>query len=311
MDTTTQTTTTEFRLPPWGKLDEGLIEPGSENKSPAHWQDLMDYTTWRAGVIDVIDRLLWPQFDRRATWESPEVRRLNDVDFVLLHLLHANFRAEISVAHETTVRHAEFFKEEDRDGVAFGAGYERYDPKVPYEARDGIRDVVLEALRDKAGGVSGQLKSVFQRPRAYQLALLQNRKFGHLSAHTANTPALISGHCFQGAITGCNLYLHVRKYHASPLQLEVLKQFTVDIGDRRVFAGVHYPSDNLSSWFTALALVPHVFPSDVVSDVRRFLWSAISNKSVVYKAMRDWKCKDAGSPYAAMLDKICEVGTAE
>ena len=296
-------------LPPWGQIDEELLEDATQYEIPEHWQGAReDYAPWRAGVIAVIDQLLWPHYDPAGTrWESDRVRELNDADFILLGRLHDQFRAAIAAAHPTTVLHADFFDEEDQDGIAFGKGYERYDPQLPRAARDRFPDIVLAALRDKASSVSTQLKAVFQRPRAYQVALLQNRHdFGHIAARTANTPALISGHCFQGAITGCNLFAELRGQMTSQSQV-LLQQFTVDIGDRRVFAGVHYPSDNLSSWFTALELVPRVFPSQAAGDVKAFLWTAISTRSTVYRAIED-HAASSGSPYEAMVKKLIEVG---
>jgi len=69
--------------------------------------------------------------------------------------------------------------------------------------------------------------------------------------------------------------------------VDKLRQFTVDIGDRRVFAGVHYPSDNLSSWYTALKLIPHVFTEPTDAWVRDFLWKAIDLRSIVFGAIKN------------------------
>lgn len=65
-------------------------------------------------------------------------------------------------------------------------------------------------------------------------------------------------------------------------QIEALEQFGVDIGDRRVFAGVHYPSDNLSSWILALRLGREVFADP---RVWLFLAEAIQKRSAVYQTL--------------------------
>jgi hypothetical protein len=61
-----------------------------------------------------------------------------------------------------------------------------------------------------------------------------------------------------------------------------LGQFGVDIGDRRVFAGVHYPSDNMASWIMALRLVKEEVPDQ---RVFRFLANAITTRSLVYQML--------------------------
>jgi hypothetical protein len=90
-----------------------------------------------------------------------------------------------------------------------------------------------------------------------------------------------------------------------------LQQFTVDIGDRRVFAGVHYPSDNLSSWYTALKLLPHVIDPSALASVRKFLWEAISLKSIVFaEIMRHINSHDR-SPYRAAVAAIEKAASGE
>ena len=84
-----------------------------------------------------------------------------------------------------------------------------------------------------------------------------------------------------------------------------MKQYMVDIGDRRVFAGVHYPSDNLASWFCALRLCDHFF-STAGQDAKTLMWEAISQHSAVYKAMASAIAKDANSPYAAPMKRLKE-----
>jgi hypothetical protein len=86
---------------------------------------------------------------------------------------------------------------------------------------------------------------------------------------------------------------------------DVFRQFVIDVGDRRVFAGVHYPSDNLASWYVAMRLIPRVFLADEkIYEPRKFLWNAIQ-RSLVYKAMVAHTTSGAGaSPYEAMLTSI-------
>ena len=62
--------------------------------------------------------------------------------------------------------------------------------------------------------------------------------------------------------------------------LIALSHFGMDHGDRRVFAGVHYPSDNLASWAIASDLISRIFNyADIISP---FLKDAISKRSAVF-----------------------------
>ncbi len=83
-----------------------------------------------------------------------------------------------------------------------------------------------------------------------------------------------------------------------------LQQFAVDIGDRRVFAGVHYPSDNISSWYAALRIIPHIFDGQSAAT---FLWTAITTKSLVYGALLEHIAAHPSSPYRAPLARLRQV----
>jgi hypothetical protein len=63
-------------------------------------------------------------------------------------------------------------------------------------------------------------------------------------------------------------------------------QYAVDFGDRRVMAGVHYPSDNLGSWLLALDLIPRVCSPDTGAEVKRRIWTAISARSVIFRILK-------------------------
>ena len=61
--------------------------------------------------------------------------------------------------------------------------------------------------------------------------------------------------------------------------MPALLQLAVDIGDRRVFAGIHYPSDAIASWIVVKTLADHVFRN---SEVKGLLLEAIKTRSEVY-----------------------------
>jgi hypothetical protein len=78
-----------------------------------------------------------------------------------------------------------------------------------------------------------------------------------------------------------------------------MQQYTADIGDRRVFAGVHYPSDNISSWFCALRMCDNMY-SEVGEVAKVFMRGALA-KSAVFAAIVDDIRKDPGSVYAGPM----------
>jgi len=300
-------------LPPWGVLDEESFNDIDGMPIPQDWKPLdgsdpdpCDWRAWFGEVVVGIASVLWPVYEpTRAAWTTDAVANLLNADFNLLSRLHPHLNRPIGEQAHTTVTHAEFFEEEDNDKMKFGAGYERYDPKLEQSAREQLPEIMRAALADKVGSLHLQLKNVFQRPRAYQVAFIQGRTdFRHRVARTAGTPSLVSGHCLQASLAGCNAFVELSR-SMEPSSIEILEQFTVDIGDRRVFAGVHYPSDNLSSWFTALKLVPHVFGREIAPIVKQFLWRAITKRSTVYKEVRRHATTHAdSSPYRPMLEAL-------
>jgi len=98
------------------------------------------------------------------------------------------------------------------------------------------------------------------------------------------TPSSCSAHCIQGliGIGGVFEYFNSSGVSLDNSNLKCLKQVAVDIGDRRVMAGVHYPSDNLCSWVVLMSLADHVYRN---TDVKGFLWDAIENHSWVYQSI--------------------------
>jgi hypothetical protein len=264
----------------------------------------LQWQRWRDSLIQDIDSLLWPTYDpAQGTWRRPPDSSLMDADFQLLESLKGQLDEPIRGRAAVETKHRVFFDEEDDDYLLFGHKYDRYDPGLPPHLRDALTTILWNGYDRKLGSLHLQLKQVFQRPRPYQVAFIQNRSFEHLRSRLAATPSLVSGHCLQGCMAGVSAFV---LFGASIdfASVEVLGQFTVDIGDRRVFAGVHYPSDNLSSWYTALKLLPHVVDNSVLCSARAFLWNAISSQSIVYQAIRAHIEADPKSSYKEAVAAI-------
>jgi hypothetical protein len=300
-----------FPLPPWGQMEDELLEAIDDPLIPPDWvppgggaPTPKKYIRWLNELRDEIDNLIWPAFvPGRDRWNTPHVHELNDADFTLMKPLRRQMDTPINAAVPTTVLHHHLFLEEDDESGNFGNQYERYDPAAPKEVRESLRSTIRKGIVAKSGSLDLQLKQIFQRPRAYQVAFIQGRKgFSHIDAITAHTPSLVSGHCLQSTSGCCAAFLQFRQ-SLTPDSLEALKQLTVDVGDRRVMAGVHYPSDSLSSWLSVFTLISRVFGNDA-EDVMDFLWSAVSTHSAVFAAVRAHVKKHRQSPYKRIVERL-------
>ena len=78
------------------------------------------------------------------------------------------------------------------------------------------------------------LKTIFNRARPKQVNTLLNAQ----TSTTANTPAYPSGHCIQAYYLAKELSLYY------PNKQEQLFKLAEDCAMARVYAGLHYPSDN-------------------------------------------------------------------
>ena len=307
-------------LHPWGRMEERL-EAGMKALIPIDWRETdwaspkdpfpRNTKVWREWVADIakeISTKLWPAYDPQDPncWDIPLVRDLLEADFSVLSVLRENFELPIDSRYPTQVLHSTRFVEEDDGKTPFGSNYILYDPELSSEFYSELPVIFTSGMADKVGTLDLRLKQLFQRPRAYQVALLQNRRdFSYQWARTGNTPSMVSGHCLQASMGGCTSWVELRSKLNEAGADEVFQQFVVDVGDRRVFAGVHYPSDNLASWYTAMRLIPRVFlDGDKASGPRKFLWNSIQ-RSLVYKAIVAHEGpKGKVSPYKAMLTAI-------
>jgi PAP2 superfamily len=308
-------------LPPWGQVEDSLyLTMILGAVVPIDWmpQDLTEPTRrkwcdWTRTLQADIAKWLWPVFEGGVWHGEAAVGPLLDADFKLLDDLRDNFGLPISSLHPSSVQHCDLFTEEDDLSIDFATGYERYDPTLPPEVLKDLPGIVAAAIADKVSTLDVQLKLVFQRPRPFQVARLQNRSpYSYTWARTGNTPSLPNGHCLQSVIGGCTAYVALaeEELHGKAASIAVLKQFMVDIGDRRVFAGVHYPSDSLASWYVAFQLIPRVFrPLEQVLAARRFLWEALNEKSLVFGAIEAHWAANPESPYGGMMKVIEKLAT--
>jgi hypothetical protein len=116
---------------------------------------------------------------------------------------------------------------------------------------------------------------------------------------------MISGHSLQGLI-GVGAVMEQILQSGIPFNSDswtALSQYAVDIGDRRVFAGIHYPSDNLSSWIVLMRLANFIYRSH---EVKSKLWSAITERSLVYRLIDNQKGTSVYSAPLKLLRQLAE-----
>jgi hypothetical protein len=287
-----------FNFPPYGRFSR-LYQDGVKPKAlaPTCWRPTLpvrerekSYLEWRQDTVALINQALWPMWDATAgTWlrgDSSKMMALTLADFELFSVLENaavfDLQPESPVCAASIPSHRAFFL--DEDSPRFGERYNFYDTTLPTRPLANLIPDLQFALKNMAGSVSIQIKQLLQRPRAYQVAEMLGREHKYEYAATSMTSSMSSGHCFEGCLIAagiCEKWLSC-DYSPTELQLRALGQFGVDVGDRRVFAGVHYPSDNLASWIMDLRLVNEVCPD---KRVGHFLANAIVNQSYIFKLL--------------------------
>lgn len=289
-----------MQFPPYGDFAlnyQKVVHPDS--LAPPSWRPSLPapereatYLTWRTETVALINKVLWPQ------WDSVSSQWLNGDEGAMMALTLADFRlfAEIrrsEVFYDQPVSpvraaaiptHAEYFIDEDTG--LFAERYSFYDTTLSRERLAKIIPDFKESLKTKAGSVSIQIKQLLQRPRAYQIAKLLGREHKYEFANTSMTSSMSSGHCLEGCLIAVGIFEQWLSETLKPTndQTLALAQFGVDVGDRRVFAGVHYPSDNLASWIISLRLVREL-STDI--RIRAFLAHAITAQSSIFRILTE------------------------
>lgn len=284
------------QLPPWGDL----VEPhAAEIMSPviaSEWRPaLVDpeerrraWDRWWRAIMDLLGAGLWPRFSG-GTWAGGAQARMRELmgdDFVILPDLQRQLSRPVeSPDPDGSVGPANrtLFRIEDEGG--FGQSFRVYSSALaaaveavaPSPGTDWINMRILA----KCGSIDLLLKDQLQRPRAYQMARLMGVPgFSHQVAKSANTPSIVSGHSLHGTVAGMAIHemLATSRLRLAGKEIAALQKYAVDFGDRRVFAGVHFPSDNIASWITALRIADECFADPLAA--RRFVEEAVGRSTV-------------------------------
>jgi hypothetical protein len=166
-----------------------------------------------------------------------------------------------------------------------GSNYQVYDPGYDIKRFETLFWAGVQARQPAIWDV----KQHFQRPRPWTAATglgVDGFRWvvagGFFVTHTGVHPSLLSGHCIQGILGGCRVYdaLLDEGAQLDVARIRAIQKYMVDWGDRRVFAGVHYMTDNIASWTLARRLIPHLFQN--AKKVEDFAVQAITAHSRVF-----------------------------
>lgn len=281
------------QFPPYGALARPYARQIKDPVAPVDFASesapLKGWLTWIEETTAVINECLWPSWNySESCWESPNIDLMNDLtraDFsILKSLIEADFLSVTAPISDVAWRekHLEFFTDEDQDRLGLRVG--EYSAEFPATIRPFDR-WSGEVFRSKIGHTSMHLKHKLQRPRAYQISAIAGVDWftWNLGA-TSMSPSMSSGHALQGLMFAAGTFeaLLQKGVELTPGGRIGLAQFGVDIGDRRVFAGIHYPSDNIASWIAVGRLARKVFRHAETFDFIRF---AVTTRSEVYKRL--------------------------
>lgn len=272
---------------------QGYVAP--EGKSPEQaWEEAL------AEMAGLLAKHLWPRWTG-TRWDGAATEwmvELTDADLSVMkelrpaHLQAVRQQAGVKAPLATGRLHASFFRVEDdpaeklpvfayltqadRSALVNAAGAAGLSP---------FDDQILYWMDAHCTAPTLPVKDMMQRPRPYQVASCWNVEFTYERAVGAVTSALPSGHCIQGLLGVCSAVVELDGANLSEELLARLRQYAVDHGDRRVFAGVHYPGDNLASWCLCLYLCEMLYGQKAAA-ARRFIAQAVTDHSLVFKAIK-------------------------
>lgn len=253
------------------------------------------YTAYVESEAKTMADFLWPIYDPLThEWKGRAAEtavRLTETDLRQMRALRARMGQEAKCGNRGLgATHGQLFHDEDMDA---SGTVDRYMSDLAPELLGALR-VAIQNSFPRLGATHLRFKEKFQRPRAYQVTALKGEQYKYEFAASAVTPAMISGHCLQGLLVRTCGYMDVRN-QLNEEQTACMQQYCVDIGDRRVFAGVHYPSDNIGSWYCALRLCEHLFDRQPGDIAKKFMWAAIQ-RSAVFAAVKQ-EAQSEESPY--------------
>lgn len=309
----------EFMFSPYGVLPGEYKDKGLDDEAVMkHWKPkapqperVTSFQKWQRAILEQIAEFIWPVYDPKTdTWHGAAkqtAKCLTELElqsmiqeFIVKHRILESYPAP-NLAVPLIENHLAHYRYEDEEVPGFN--FRQYDRTLGNREEEIVLYKMLSAVTNSSLGVGEKIsghfwfKSQLQRPRPLNAAMILNleKDFESELSLRGQHPSIVSGHCLQGIMMCCSVleYWSTNGPRLDSDRLESLAQYMVDVGDRRVFAGVHYPSDNVASWAAALSLIPEVF--DGSNKLYDFVRRAIIDKSLVYKLIEEtyWPDKNA------------------
>jgi hypothetical protein len=306
-------------LPPWGPLSPEYVDGPDPKFPPKDWlitsrksplEKQKHYDEWSKRLLARIAEILWPLYvPDKQVWRGksvPWMTKLTQADLGTMGGLaqHLHQKPQSPLRPMTINTHLALFRIEDQDGGSdMFTNYSYYDGTQGAAVLEAMRDMAGLANDAKLGGIDIVLKSNLQRPRPMQMAI----RFGVSDYHyheavTSISPSMCSGHCIQSCVcVGGAVEAAVGSLALTSDVKTAIGQWGVDIGDRRVFAGVHFPSDNLCSWIAFLRMADYVYTKP---EAKQVMADAIVKQSEVFSRLKVLGATEAGKYHRAAIREV-------
>jgi hypothetical protein len=253
-----------------------------------------DWKSWLTGIEGVLSRTLLPAYGHAKRGERLKELSLADIALVRnMQGLHrygykpllrsaepcgdSKFLAWlVQVEDSQFLTHLDLQERTAPAGipggyVTFNSG-SRYAPVFGKKTfgRQYVRfaNALGKAIDAHASDLDLRLKHTFQRPRPFQLALTSPPEVW--IATSAQSPSFPSGHALQSMLGAVGLLTQRGFGRLDPSrkdsdsEADLFVRWVAGVGDRRVIAGLHYPSDNLASWIVAVSLVRQCYSGETL-----------------------------------------------
>ncbi len=299
-------------FPPYGNLSSLFVQAIASGK-PGEWAGI-DFAVFLERIANLYAAVLWPNWGPGGWQDGSAKNRMGLItaaDYAILQDYQQPGNMVLDQIVDSPAgqppyarTHHDLFADEDvtKFGKPFGSQLnDTYNAGLSFTMVTKVGQAYSQGLGTKVGGSVLKLKEWSQRPRPYQMAKLFGFGIRNEQALNGNSPALFCGHCLQGLLAGAAALTLVTP--GSPAELALLQNM-VDMGDRRVFAGVHYPSDNIASWLLALTMAPAVYTDPAM---RGKIWQAIQ-MGEVYDSVKGGGRKGA---YGPALDALIKAATGD
>ena len=272
-----------------------------------------------SGCLDAVTEILvkyWPNFwKNRGTSLPANATDLQREDFEVMASLQCRQNANVADALQQTrsspSRHwpdwTHFLMEDTNQPSAWTLyNIERrengtddvrvaanFGVSLQYWLDDRVHDWDLEltmARFDKSyGWLLKSLKSYFQRPRPHQAMTDFDKPFFVFKTECGHHPALPAGHTLQSALWTATLLFESDLKPIWDSQAAGLQGWAAAVSDRRIYAGLHYPSDAIGGWIASSVLGRSIWNGSQMGAHLQQVMSASEPVQIIRQGARSGK----------------------